>query len=395
MMPPMHHAMAAALLVVAACGDPTVTITVDELDGSTAVAVAYQDGDGPWRAVEGDGRYSFDISSGRYGVAAWCISTRARSVVFAYLTTDELEELTISAGCPVPSVTLTGRVFNLADNAQISWANAAVTADGAGFYQLMGPAGTHDLVGAGYRLVGAGRTVDALVIDRDREIGGNQAVDVDLNEDSIELDDHELNVDGRLPDDFASATSALFTAGRTTAALGTTSGSGLTFQAVPAAALVDGDHQAVTVQVTGPAVAGAPQRLRTHTAHVEVATDLDVTLLDATDPPEASDGPRFTWTRVDGADAYHLAIAQTDGSGAAHEYTGAWSAAYLGDDIVLDLPDLSDVDDWDDRVDLVPNATIFWTVSARTSNASLARLIGVPAPGTSISTTGWFGSLAP
>jgi len=397
MMAAMREGMVAAMLVVGACGDPTVTVTVTEADGSRGVFVAYQDGDGPWRAAEASSdTYAFDVSSGRYGVAVWCAAPQYRRVVFDYLTTDELTDLAAFGGCPQTDLTLSGRVFNLADNAQVSWSYAAVTANLNGSYALQGPTGTHDLVATSYQLGGGGRTIDAVVIVRDQTVGGNDSIDVDLDaDDRIELDTHDLTVEGELADDFASVSSAFYSAARTSAALSSATGDALTFQALPEDALIDGDRQSSFLQVSGPAVAGQPQRLRTHVAHTETSADRTVELLAATDPPDVSAGPTFTWSPLDGADAYQLSVIQTDGGGAAHDYGGAWSPGYLGADVVLTLPDLSDVDGWDDRVELVDGATMFWSLSARTSNLSLGRLLSAPVAGLEVSTTGWYGSFAP
>jgi hypothetical protein len=396
MMAVMREVLVATLLVAAACGDPSVKVTVLEADGSAGVFLAYQDGDGPWEAVASDDeKYSFEVSSGRYGVAVWCAASRYRHVAFDYLTTSEVTSFTAPAGCPVANVTLNGLVRNMPNNAQVSWSFAAVTADGGGSYALMGPAGTHDLVATGYQLAGAGRTIDALVILRDREVGGNMRIDLDLGDDPIELDTHDLTLAGELADDFTSVSTAFFSAGRTGANLSSASGDDLTFQVLPEDALIDGDRQSVIVQATGPAVAGQPQRSRSHVVHTEGGGDLSVELLAATDAPDVSDGPTFTWSPFDGAEAYHLAVTQTDTSGAEHDFDGFWSPGYLDDEVVLALPDLTDVEGWDPRVDLVGSTTMFWSISARTSNVSLADAISEPEAGTELSTTGWFGSFVP
>lgn len=383
------------LLVLAACGDPTVTVTVTELDGSNGVAVAFQDGDGPWRAATGDGTYAFDIASGRYGVAVWCATSMSRRVVFDHLTTDELTDLQVSAGCPVAGVTLRGAVRNLTDNAEVSWSHAAVTASATGAYALRGPAGTHDLVATSYQLAGAGRVVDAVVILRDREVGGDQTIDVDLaSDDALALDTHDVTVAGAADDDYATVQSLLHTANRTAAQLGTTSGDDLTFQAVPADALVGGDLQSTLLRVTGPAVAGQPQRVRSHAVHATAAADLSVELLAATDAPAVSAGPTFTWSRLDGAAAYQLSVVQIDASGAEIDYAGTWSSAYLGADVTLAVPDLSGVDGWDDRASFVDGRTMFWAAGA-VSTSSVGQLIAGPRAGVSISSTGWFGSFDP
>lgn len=392
----MRQATVAALLVVAACGDPTVTVTVTEQDGSAGIAVAVQDGDGAWRAVEGTaGRFSFDISQGRYGVAVWCAAALYRHVVFAYLTTDELTEVAMTGGCPLRNVTLRGTVRNFADNAEVAWSAVATTAGPTGAYSLRGPAGTHDVIATSFAPSAGGRTADALVILRDETVDGDRAINLDLAADPIALDTHDLTVAGALDDDFAVVSSAFHSAGRTTAVLGTASGDALTFQAVPGDALADGDRQSTFLQVTSAAVAGQPQRVRSHAAYTEASADLSIDLLPAIDPPTLSAGPTFAWTPLDDAEVYQLSVRQTDGGGAEHDYAGTWSPGYVGDDVVLATPDLSGVDGWDARVDLVDNATIFWSVSARTSNVSLGRLIAESAAGTAISATGWYGSVAP
>ncbi len=386
------------LMLLAACGDPTITVTVTELDGSNGYAVAYQSGDGAWRAADGDGddTYAFEVAEGRYGVAVWCVAGMYRHVVFEYLTTSELTDLDIAGGCPVVNVTLRGAVSNVIDNAEVSWSFAAVTANLSGGYALRGPSGTHDLVAASYELAGGGRIVDTIVIARDREVGGDQTINLDLaSDDAIALDTHAVTLTGALDDDYTSVQSRFTTSNRTAVQLGTAAGDDLSFQALPADALVDGDRQTVVVQATGAAVAGQPQRVRSHTAHGEASGDVVVALVAATDPPVVSAGPTFAWSRVDDADAYQLSVVQTDDAGAEIDYLGHWSRGYVGADVTLAPPDLGSVEGWDARADFVDGRTMFWSLAAQTSGSPLAQLIAEPRAGMELSATGWFGSFDP
>jgi hypothetical protein len=170
----------ALTVTVTAPGGGNVTVSFAGCEAENkAVWLAFQDGNGPWTVVTGVADiYSFDITSGKGGVAWVSTATGTSSVFVQYMTQAELTAGTATFCIPPGGNTVTGTAAGVGatQTAQISLGGATTLATFATLpFTLNGvESGTHDLVG--YRRDIAIGATDRGLLRRDLNIPATTSV---------------------------------------------------------------------------------------------------------------------------------------------------------------------------------------------------------------------------
>lgn len=333
---------------------------------------AYQDGSGPWTQVmpDADNSYSFDITSGRGGVAYAMTPSGQANIQITYGTLEELdlqgEGLCTSGGA---GKTVNGSVAGVgaSDQAYVSLGGATASVFGASGtdFQLQNvPDGTLDLIASRAALTVSGSSVaidfNKGIIRRDVEAADGSTLPV-LDFDAAEafepvertLTINNLGGDGALvSESFFTPTGAT---GLLYAESGVTASSTRTFKAVPSDQVESGDLNLLTVTAYD-AGATVPSTTRNAVTFFAAAEDQSLTLgpaIGGVDVSTASTTPYvmprvqysiqseydrfFTWaaSQVNGADGRTLLISA--------------SSAYLDGASEFDftMPDFSSVGGFD------------------------------------------------
>jgi hypothetical protein len=179
--------VAIGIAVLGACGEEPYRLEIRVTD---AIAAAAQDGDGPWEplALDADGAASFDVHSGRYGVAYLCGSdapVRARFTTVGY----SIEQAPYWRACPgEPALaTVSGTT---APGATVFVGTSGVDADAAGAYSVALIPGSYDVIAY---LPGSPARVQ---IVRMVDVTADTTLDVPVATDGIAMDTQPPTVTG-------------------------------------------------------------------------------------------------------------------------------------------------------------------------------------------------------
>ncbi len=144
--------------------------------------LAVQDGDGPWQVLESsDGTYSFEATSGRYGIAHVCLSTPTEITIF-HATRNDTRHVTRSCagteGEPTGKVETTVSDLEADEIAVMHVHGSSSGALHAGDPSTYGylPAGLHDMLVARYQV--GNSVAEGFGIIRDIEVVDDQLTDV-------------------------------------------------------------------------------------------------------------------------------------------------------------------------------------------------------------------------
>lgn len=163
-----------------------------------AILVAFQDGDGPWRGLAGDGGvYHAAVSDERYGVAIVCVGEFPTVDVYYQALADTRELLT--RGCPHPAETAHIQVDlgDVPDAAAVSIGAASASAHRTGVIEVDAPKGPADVFARRYGVATDQDSIDVVAYRGPAlDVQSDQHLAIDLTAAGRPLEFHPLRVDG-------------------------------------------------------------------------------------------------------------------------------------------------------------------------------------------------------
>lgn len=350
---------------------------------------AFQDGSGPWTQVQpdADNKYTFDINSGRGGVAIAMTPSGQATVQIQYGTQAELNQQGVGI-CGGSSVgkTINGSVANvgLTEQAYISLGGAASTvlgASGINTFQIMNvPDGTVDLVAsrAAFSTGGSGPVIDFNkgIIWRDLNPADGSTLPVLDFESADAFTPVQQNLTiNNLGTDGALITESFFTQnggiGTLYAGVSQSTSMNRTFKTVPSSVTQSGDLNLLTVAAWANG-STSPTMTRSAIAYFAAPADQMVTLGPQMGAVTVSAGgstpylmPRIQYTIQNEYGMYFVWGASQSGGTTGHTLLVGATAGYLNGASTFDMtmPDFSPAG-FDAALALDPGVQTTWTFAA-------------------------------
>ena len=363
-------------------GTSQITFTNQRVDGTSATdgLVAYQDGDGPWQAVTGNGGvYTFTVSAARYGLFAACLRNDGSAFVsIGYFAVSDggarfgLDACTGGAADEEGPATVSGTIRNAPEG------DAVFISDGLTrtTVSVPGPYSIAALPGAGTLVVlEVART--GMVLVPTTFVDG-QTLDIDLAAKfSLAEADLTLDLSGA---DYHMQTRYIDATGGQHRVDDNQTASGFVatrYRAVPAEHLSGGINTLFELTVD---VDTARQVTRAFTTPVAQALDLPASFRLAAPPQIVTVDPypiaQATLPTRAGASHYTVTYERTSAQSLTTSswtltYSAAWADALADSALVSRFPDLSGLPGWQEAFGLGDTGTIFWTASVATGPARL------------------------
>jgi hypothetical protein len=361
------------------------TVTVKNVGGRGAPRppwLAWNDGDGPWRLLEGNGpSYVFHPASGRYGVAIACEEDDGRlSVSVTHAVTDELP--VVIARCSEPAAetnaSLGGTITGAADGDEISLGLSSGDAltvralRGPRHYELFLDAGVLDVAG----LAESAGVPAAALVRRGVSVSGDTTLDLDFAADALPLVARPLSIQN--VDEGARQVTARVTWRSERGASLTLHASerNTQYHAVAAGAMAAGDSQTLSVASidNGYQLRGAARRFRASEAMTVVLPFPFAPTAVTRVPAGAYVLPSMTFEPYPGAVYYSLS------AGSNSESRGAlFSSRWLGQQRSYTFPDLSGLPGWKAVWGFAADAAPTMMVMVVAGNRGLAATLDITA----------------
>jgi hypothetical protein len=363
-----------------------VTLTdLTPAGGSPLLWVAFNDGDGPWQAVDRVGSaYSFSVKSGRYGLVFVCqVPPGGAGAEVVHATAAELPALTIDCGAPPPMTIheVSGKISGLPAGASVSLQGGHGTESfeqtpidpPATAYQTSLPADTYDLAGIAYL---DGRPTQ-LVLRRDVVVDADVVLDLDFAQ-GLALADQPLTFTADSAGAPGLAAWVNLLTRRARLAWIDQSGQPLTgYPAVPAGALASGDMLALDVSSTAgqlPAFSARGVMLA-----LRKPRPVEITLPPAFSaqlslPPGDSPRPAASFTPYPHALYYQLIASQFTANRSV-QWLCIFTAAWLGGEASYQMPDLGGAPGYRPEFGLQPQVDMDLEADAVTSSRDVSRTL--------------------
>ncbi len=338
---------------------------------------AKQDGGGAWSqvAVGANNTWSFDLSSGKGGVA-WVSPNGAGGyqLTVYFATQSEMTSIGTTQCGSFGTKSVNGSIIGLTTSqiAQISLGRAPTTVlgGGAGTFQLTGILdGSRDLIAARSTIISATLVFDKLILRRGLNIANNGTLaPIDFNAlEAFDPDTKNLTVTGA-GTDLVSAISSYTTANGALTVLSTSLPSTTlptTYSGVPSSQGATGDLHSLSAVATD---AGATA-IRTSTLYFRDAVD-QILALGPAPAATVTVAASTPYARIQAAwsiqSQYNkfFALSGTQASGGPHAFTVAATPAYFGPTthITIGVPNFSAVSGWQDIYGPVAGSPVIWGV---------------------------------
>jgi hypothetical protein len=377
MLNPLLIALLALLLAACGGGPAAVTVTVKTSTGLPvgATFVAFQDGDGPWQTISdlGSPSYSFQVKSGRYGVAIACAATgssafsQIQNFVLYRSTGDTADVLRRCSTSGQTTFSLSGTISGVgAGQTAEVWLGGIKRTTSPFSYNMA--AGTYDLLG----LRRSAGVADVALLKRGVVLSANKTENFDFaSSEAFAVAAKALSISNSLASETAKLEMAFFSDKVLGATLASANAISLSAPAIPISKQIEGDYHRITASTLN-ATAGTERYTYRYTKEVPDALALELPplfsspVLGLTAAPNPR--PSVGWTTYPETKEYTLSASQfTSSKGLL--WLVFLSPAWLASKTSYTFPDLSALPGWDKAWEFTSGTEVSLNFSAGQSDA--------------------------